>query len=508
MSDTDKYESDESEASTASTTAGTKYYQISIPNYYLVAADGGTSSTSTGSSFLRLGSFPTSASDASNPSGFTSSYVLAKLVGDKTSIVSAESQDLDPSANPTTPSYNGDSNYLLGFADDTRYRKDDTTATWTARRDETTRLLTKGGWWDHSDGNRISTTSGDKIEIIQGNYKMLVLGRPTQSVTGDLTAVQLASLAAGTLITDVSGGLMVENGPSPTHCIKSIEYIYEDSTDTWEVYQNNGIGNVYSSFYGDTVDIFLGQHKATWTGTVPSTYKAEDSDVATVLDVYKKSLAIRQDLKEVTTDSDPVVIDHVWASKIASYKGSSGNPIPTITDSTYAKSIAGTTTVTGDPGTITSTTTADKKISSSTTSNNDDIVSETYAKKGTVRSTTEADTIVSTTTAGATTVWSHIDSKVLGNIVNGTKAGSMTNMNAAFHFLDLSIGFKTTVAVASTREAYLGGKFSFSLGVASEVFVGQKGSYRFGPSLSFSTSPEEEMGLLKSEIFAQLLLGI
>jgi hypothetical protein len=48
-------------------------------------------------------------------------------------------------------------------------------------------LQVKGGWRDHSDGNRITTTFGDKVEVIRGNYKLLVLGRqddPTQQVAG------------------------------------------------------------------------------------------------------------------------------------------------------------------------------------------------------------------------------------------------------------------------------------------------------------------------------------
>ena len=45
------------------------------------------------------------------------------------------------------------------------------------RSGESARLHSKGGWRDHSDGNRITTTRGDKVEVIRGNYKLLVLGR-------------------------------------------------------------------------------------------------------------------------------------------------------------------------------------------------------------------------------------------------------------------------------------------------------------------------------------------
>ncbi len=41
----------------------------------------------------------------------------------------------------------------------------------------TKHLTTRGGWRDHSDGNRISTTYGDKLEVVRGNYKLIVMGR-------------------------------------------------------------------------------------------------------------------------------------------------------------------------------------------------------------------------------------------------------------------------------------------------------------------------------------------
>jgi hypothetical protein len=45
------------------------------------------------------------------------------------------------------------------------------------RRAESLVLHSKGGWRDHTDGNRITTTRGDKVEVIRGNYKLVVLGR-------------------------------------------------------------------------------------------------------------------------------------------------------------------------------------------------------------------------------------------------------------------------------------------------------------------------------------------
>ena len=68
--------------------------------------------------------------------------------------------------------------------------------------------LRKVGVRDHSHGNRVSVTDGDKVEIVTGNYKLIVLG-------GD---------KGGTTSTgfDMSGGHTVNWAQTPG-CIKRIE---------------------------------------------------------------------------------------------------------------------------------------------------------------------------------------------------------------------------------------------------------------------------------------------
>jgi hypothetical protein len=67
------------------------------------------------------------------------------------------------------------------------------------RQWESKQLHTKGGWRDHSDGNRITTTRGDKIEVIRGNYKLLVLGR-----TDDIGNAVGMDMSGGQVDTDSS----------------------------------------------------------------------------------------------------------------------------------------------------------------------------------------------------------------------------------------------------------------------------------------------------------------
>ena len=65
----------------------------------------------------------------------------------------------------------------------TIYSRDDGTSTDIASAptrtpvELTAELLTRGGWRQHTDGNHISTTRGDRVEVIFGNHKMVVYGR-------------------------------------------------------------------------------------------------------------------------------------------------------------------------------------------------------------------------------------------------------------------------------------------------------------------------------------------
>jgi hypothetical protein len=87
--------------------------------------------------------------------------------------------------------------------------QDDSGQSLDARRKESKVLHTKGGWRDHSDGNRVTTTRGDKVEVIRGNYKLVVLGRQdSDSAIAGGKQSELLQNAAGF---DWSGGL-TDNG--------------------------------------------------------------------------------------------------------------------------------------------------------------------------------------------------------------------------------------------------------------------------------------------------------
>jgi hypothetical protein len=281
----------EAEATDTTNPYARKHYEIAVPDF--TETDG---TTHVGSSFIRIGSSFTSAEFSSTTvtdlttdhpvlRAEKASLKLAGLVGDLTQI---NAENLTVETDGGEAQYPGA--FLVGFADDTRYRKADGLTTPAAtntneevdtfasgthqantranRQAETKKLLTKGGWWDHSDGNRITTTAGDKVEVIQGNYKMVVLGRqdPTKALNMDTV-----------FITDVSGGLFQEQNACPTPCIKTVEYT--STGGVWTLFQDNGKGNVHTHYgWGDITDTYEVKTKKTQIG------KWDDEAVRTTID--------------------------------------------------------------------------------------------------------------------------------------------------------------------------------------------------------------------------------
>jgi hypothetical protein len=311
MASDDDFES--STGNTSSEDAEYKYAQIAVPAFKFDATstdvdtdDTDATSTNSGSSFLRLGSFPSLT--GTEPSGFSDSLTLAKIVGDATALDAYKNIEDDVSKDTVSESTNTlnedpfKGSKLLGFADDTRIRDDEDSAVLQVdgatktnstanRKTETKRLLTKGGWWDHAGGNRISTTAGDKIEIIQGNYKLVVLGRRAASDTSDVKTV------------DVSGGYEF-----------SKRYEYLEDEGVWATYEESTTTTYATKkSCGKEMTYFTGEHKETVIGKDPTDYTIW-----------------------TTSAKDPAVISKTWAKRVETYTGSEDKPVPHVVILTYA----------------------------------------------------------------------------------------------------------------------------------------------------------------------------
>ncbi|CAN98492.1 hypothetical protein sce8322 [Sorangium cellulosum So ce56] len=254
----------------------------------------------------------------------------------------------DPSlaANPGAPRATGEdlAARVTSFIDDTRKRDGCPDFLPEAERQaETAKLHTKGGWRDHSDGNRITTTRGDKVEVIKGNYRMLVLGRQEDTAGWD-----------------VSGG-HIQDATDLWTAATTIEWV-QNYNGTWKVTEKTEKGDVDTTYHGDTFDRFYGNKQTSITGSEAPTAERPN----------------------------PTCLSSTWAQRIESYTGSAACPVPQILDETWADRIASKTTATA----ISDETTA-QTISSTTSATS--ISDETAAS--TVSSTTTAS-LVSDTTIG------------------------------------------------------------------------------------------------------------
>ena len=218
------------------------------------------------------------------------------------------------------------------------------------RKEESARLHTKGGWRDHSDGNRVTTTTGDKVEVIRGNYKLLVLGRQDDP---DKAAAF-----------DISGGL-IQSGDVAPGSITEIRWVQDVYSGTWHVLEEAEKGAQKTVYHGDIEETFYGNNLISTTGSEDPT----------------KPIALQAGSKPASLRLNPTIVEKTWATKITSDTGSAKTPVPSITETTHALHV----------------TSATHCLISTEHTNAISLLSTTVA--GTILETTTAGTILATQTA-------------------------------------------------------------------------------------------------------------
>jgi hypothetical protein len=299
--------------------------------------------------------------------------------------------------------------------------------------DQSKKLFERGGWWDHSDGNRVSTTWGDKVEVIRGNYKMVVMGRQDEPAN-----------AAGW---DASGGHIQDTGLSMPGASVRVEFrrsVFKDGTGTWHLENttNNFIqtddkaGDFFEHTYGEKLYSTTGsEHPEKWNEKLQKPY------------------------------GNPHILEKTWASKIESYTGSSAWRIPEIKEETYATKTSSKTDVS-------------------------ERIEETTLCAGTIRSVTGAadkpvPVMQEETYAGATTSVTNV-----GAIVETTNCATQVSTTVAGATVEVSVvGAQEEVAIvghhgsvevtALTTEMTIGASFSLNLGYTRELNVGSHEDYSF-----------------------------
>jgi len=180
----------------------------------------------------------------------------------------------------------------LTFKDDGRYSDSRTKPGKTYHRDDghsvttstpdllTGQLLTRGGVREHTDGNRISTTRGDCLEVVGGNYKLVIMGRVEGS-------------NVGRSYWESSGGHNHDSTSTPGE-VYQISWTASHEDGTWMVTEQTLKGEQYayyhgrkeSQFYGPVLQSYVGQGSSIRGATKPDIKERTYCRGVDALEVY------------------------------------------------------------------------------------------------------------------------------------------------------------------------------------------------------------------------------
>lgn len=360
-------------------------------------------------------------------------------------------------------------------------------------------LHERGGWRDHSDGNRITTTNGDKIEIIRGNYKMIVLGRQAETDDGSEFGNASGWDVSGQHIQDFAATM-----PGASVRVEWVPELY--ASGVWHL--QNTTENVQQS------SRFAGTFREEWWGDLKESFTGIDktaAEAANYVEDVEGTMLPRGNpfLKEIT-----------YAREIYSRTGSSSTRVPKIREELYAKDTVSITDVLSSY----EETTCDGEMKSKTTAGS---VDESTTVEGTMSSSTKADRITETTTVNSQRSTTNVsgnstDITIAGTInevaITGGKAsveitgGSAEVCICPIH-AKLDIGMGLDVNIAGLIGITIAAKFEFEMALAMAINTGYVLEITLGKKLSLIGDETEvklnslELAIIKKLTGLSLQLG-
>lgn len=332
------------------------------------------------------------------------------------------------------------------------------------RREETARLHTKGGWRDHTDGNRIVTTRGDKVEVVRGNYRQVVLGR--QNAPHD---------AMGDLVLpgqEISGGHVLE--PSIIVAQDTEIAWKRRQNGTWHTLETTKRSDTLTQTTGDHTTIAYGHWRTSTTGSEAPTgpwHAAKDCPGAGC------------------ERPNPKMKTEVWATSMDSQTGSPKCPVPSMTDErhattmsselhardmrdqTFAKTLETTTAVSGD---------MDTHVSA--------VRSSTLREAGVI-------TDLVSTPLMTSLVLGEVDTRFLG-------AHQILTIGTT---TDIQLGAELSITAPLSCSVTLGAALNAFLGVKADLNVGGTMNVSVGTSDSVSTAAKLNVTCITSTRMAPLV---
>lgn len=140
----------------------------------------------------------------------------------------------------------------------TYWRDDGRVLSQATPRQLTQELRTRGGWRLHTDGNYVSTTRGDRVDVIGGNYQLCVLGRTDAEETGSVL---------GSSFWEISGGHLVTGTNYPG---ARVSVAWNEEHDTWRVVTETMKGDCIERYEGIVEEVFTGKEILSFMGFDPT----------------------------------------------------------------------------------------------------------------------------------------------------------------------------------------------------------------------------------------------
>ncbi len=358
----------------------------------------------------------------------------------------------------------------------------------------TKHLKTKGGWRDHSDGNRISTTYGDKVEVIRGNYKLVVMGRqddPGNSQGHEWSGNHVQDWGQGTMPGASVTLEWIQNGYVPGSPIdlgdgelyRGGAWLLINSTERVYQYSRNA-GDFHEQQWGERMESYVGSETPERIGTTAEAGYGGHPTAAQI-SAYHQVLDDNDLVSKLRPSSvglprnNPYIIEKTWASKIESYTGTSAWWIPEIHEQTWATTQSSETHVT------TSTETSHFGTTSATT-HADSISEETHS--GTMSSKTYAGSISELTAVGA-----QQSMTTAASITELTFVGAKTDITIAANQFELSAGLHESIEIAAVLDIFLGAKLEITAALGLEVNFGQQVAINCADTLDFNIGGKLEV---------------
>ena len=112
----------------------------------------------------------------------------------------------------------------------------------------------RGGLREHTDGNRIVTVRGDRVDLIVGNYKRVVVGR-------------VSGAEVGPTGWESGGGHSFAQSSDTSLSTYAIEHVESFGGTAWKVVERSTKGNLILRFEGNSEEVHNGPSRIVRTGT-------------------------------------------------------------------------------------------------------------------------------------------------------------------------------------------------------------------------------------------------